>query len=189
MSILNIQHYSLLPYKNTKLTYDESKVFLDIIAECLQIDPAKRPTAESLLKTYPFNQPSQAPEALEMYLRVPNPDVFTSQFILPILNSLSVNTFHFTIGVIQALLFQQEEDEDDDEFGFPIETQANNRVVRSLFSLHFLDNLVFFVLDHLSKRITANDVNPTVTFHDEIFDKLLHFFHRFVSSIEYGNKE
>ena len=87
-SILNIEQYTLLPYKNTKLNYDESKLFLQIIASCLQIDPAKRPTAESLLKTYSFNQPSQSSDKLEMYLKVLNTDIFTSKFIYPIFQHL-----------------------------------------------------------------------------------------------------
>lgn len=88
--------------------------------------------------------------------------------------------------MVHTLIFHQEEDEDDDEFAFPIDPQANSRVVRCVFSLKFIDKLVAFVINRLHKMIKLTDVIPTVTFHDSFFDKLLHFFTRSISSIEYG---
>lgn len=185
-SILDLEHYSLLPYKNTKLNYDESKLFIEIIATCLQIDPAKRPPVEKLLRTYPFNQPSTFAETVDLYLRVHNPDIFVSQFIFPVFNSVNVDTFSFALGVAESLMFHDEHDENDAQFSYPLDMPANWRVVQTMYQLRFIDHLVEFVIKKIASEIQLSDVVPSITYHNKMFSKLLHFFMRFVSSVEPG---
>ncbi|EAY00634.1 IQ calmodulin-binding motif family protein [Trichomonas vaginalis G3] len=185
-SILQLEHYSLLPYKNTKLNYDESKLFIEIIATCLQIDPAKRPPIEQLLRTYPFNQPSTFTETVDLYLKVHNPDIFVSQFISPVFKSINCDTFSFVLGVVESLMFHDEHDESDSQFAYPLDMQSNWRVVNTMYQLRFVDQFVIFVIKRMSEEITLSDVVPTISYNNKHFSKLLHFFMRFVSSVEPG---
>ncbi|OHT15663.1 IQ calmodulin-binding motif family protein [Tritrichomonas foetus] len=185
-SILQLDSYKLLPYKNTKLNYDEARLFIEIIASCLQIDPKKRPSVEELLRTYPFNQSNQTGDILDNYMRTPNPNVFVSQFFAPVLGELGDSTFPFTLGIISALLFHEENNEEDMMYAFPLDTRAAERVIRALFGLKFMDRMVFYVLEKVRTNIQLSDVNPTVTYKDSMFDSLLHFFMRFVAAVEHG---
>lgn len=185
-SILELDSYRLLPYKNTKLNYDESRLFIEIIAACLQIDPSKRPTAEELLRTYPFNQTNQIGDILDNYMRTPNANVFVSQFFVPVLGELNETTFPFSLGIISALLFHEENNEEDIGYAFPLDSRSAERVISALFDLKFMDRIVNFILSRVEKKIQLSDVTPTVTFKDELFDSLIHFFMRFVASVEHG---
>ncbi|OHT13846.1 IQ calmodulin-binding motif family protein [Tritrichomonas foetus] len=185
-SILELDHYKLLPYKNTKVNYDEARVFIEIISSCLQIDPEKRPTVEELLKTYPFNQTSQVSDIFDSYMRSPDPNIFVSQFFSPILNSLNEINFRFTMGIISSLMFYEDRAEEDIQYSFPLDTRASESVIASLFQLKFMDKIVSFVLKTISDKITHLDVNPTITFENENFDALHRFFTRFVSNVEKG---
>lgn len=185
-SILELDSYTLLPYKNTKLNYDESKLYIEIIAACLQIDPKKRPTAEELLRTYPFNQTNQIGDILDNYMRTPNANVFMSQFFVPVLNELNEATFPFALGIISALLFHEESNEEDIGYAFPLDSRSAERVITALFDLKFMDTLVTFILKRVEKNIQLTDVIPTVTYKDDLFDSLIHFFMRFVASVEHG---
>ncbi|EAX85249.1 hypothetical protein TVAG_136860 [Trichomonas vaginalis G3] len=185
-TILDLDHYTLLPYKNSKINYDESKLYLLIIASCLQTDPAKRPQVEDLLRTYCLGQPSSGTEALDVYLKVPNQDVFTSQFFYPITFLLKEETFFFTMGVLQALMFHDEDDEDDGQFAFPLENHAADRILKSVFNLKILDKLVEFAIKRVISRVKLQDVVPTITFSDQYFERLLEFLMRIISSVEKG---
>lgn len=185
-SILELNSYMLLPYKNTKLNYDESRLFIEIIAACLQIDPKKRPTAEELLRTYPFNQTNQIGDILDNYMRTPNANVFVSQFFVPVLSELNETTFPFSLGIISALLFHEENNEEDIGYAFPLDSRSAERVISALFDLKFMDRLVNFILKRVENRIQLADVTPTVTYKDDLFDSLIHFFMRFVASVEHG---
>ncbi|OHS98482.1 IQ calmodulin-binding motif family protein [Tritrichomonas foetus] len=185
-TILDLNNYKLLPCKNTKATYDETRLFIEIIASCLQIEPEKRPTVEQLLKTYPFSQTSQINDILDTYMRTPDPNVFVAQFYSPVLKNLSEVSFPFAIGIISALLFFEDPIEEDAPYAFPLDAKATEKVITSLFELKFIDQLVAFVLRNIEKTITINDVNPTVTYENECFDALHKFFSRFVKSVEKG---
>lgn len=185
-TILELNNYKLLPFKNAKATFDESKMFIDIIAACLQIEPEKRPTVEELLKTYPFNQTAQITDILDNYMRTPDPNVFVSQFFQPVMNRLSEETFPFAIGIISSLLFFQEQIDDDAPYAFPLDSKATEKVIASLFQLKFIEKLVTFVLERISSTITINNVTPTINYENECFDALHKFFTRFVSSVEKG---
>ena len=186
-TILNLNQYKLLPCKNTKVNYDESRVFIDIIASCLQVDPEKRPTVEELLKTYAFNQTSQISEIMDNYMRTPDPNVFVAQFFTPVLNHLTEETFHYAIGIVSSLLFFENPIEDDSAYAFPLDSKATEKVITSLFEVKFVEKLVDFVLKSIDRTITVNDVNPTITYENECFDGLHKFFNRFVSSVEKGS--
>ena len=185
-SILQLANYNLLPYKNTKLNYDESKIYLEIISSCLQIDPAKRPTVEELLRTYPFNQATQIGDFLSSYMRMPNPNVFASQFFSPVLRNLGEATFPFAMGIITALLFHDEMNDEDVAFSFPLDSRASERVITALFDLKFMDRIVEHVLNEIDSRIQATDVIPVVKFTNPKFDLLVKFFMRFVASVDRG---
>ena len=186
-SILALDHYYLLPYKNTKIQYDESRLFLEIIASCLQIDPEKRPTIEQLLRTYPFNQTNQIGDILDQYMRQPNPKVFVREFFKPSLDNLTYESFPFTLGIIGALIFHEEMAEEDAGYSFPLDTRAAEQVISALFDVNFIDQLVVFVLGRIESRITYSDVNPNVKFQDETFTRLLRLFERFVGAVEHGH--
>lgn len=185
-SILDLDKYKLLPYKNTKVHYDEATVFIEIISSCLQIDPAKRPTVEQLLCTYPFNQMAQVTEIFDSYMKTPDPNIFVSQFFSPILNNLDTNNFQFAIGIISSLLFYEDMFPDDMPYSFPLDTRANDRVIESLFQLNFVDRIVAFVLDIITKEVSRYNVHPTITYENACFNSLHRFFQRFVSSVERG---
>lgn len=185
-TILELNNYKLLPFKNAKATFDESKMFIDIIASCLQIEPEKRPTVEQLLKSYPFNQTAQINDILDNYMRTPDPNVFVAQFFQPVLNKLNEETFPFAMGIISALLFFQEKIDDDAPYAFPLDPRATEKVISSLFQLKFVDKLVSFVLKQISSTITINDVNPNIKYENECFDALHKFFTRFVNCVEKG---
>ena len=185
-TILNLDTYKLLPFKNTKVNYDESRVFIEIIASCLQIDPSKRPTVEDLLRTYPFNQTMQVNEIFDQYMRRPDPNIFVSQFFSPVLRTLNENNFHFVLGIISSLMFYEDRSEEDKQYSFPLDTRSTERVIESLFQLKFIDKIVLFVLEILESRITYTDVTPTINFDNDCFNSLQRFFMRFVSSVEKG---
>ena len=185
-SILQLASYNLLPYKNTKLNYDESKLYLEIIASCLQIDPEKRPTVEELLRTYPFNQVHQVGDVLSSYMRTPNPNVFAAQFFAPVLKNLGAATFPFAIGIIQALLFHDEMIDEDIAYSFPLDARASERVISALFDFKFMDRMVAHVIENIDAKIRTTDVIPVVKFKDETFDLLVKFFMRFVASVDHG---
>lgn len=185
-SILELDSYKLLPYKNTKLNYDEARLYLEIIGSCLQIDPSKRPTVEQLLRTYPFNQTNQVGDILEIYMRTPNPNVFVSQFFVPVLRSLGDDTFPFTLGIISALIFHEELCEEDGAYAFPLDSRAAERVITALFRMRFMDQIVHYVIARLSNKVTLQDVLPVDKFKDAVLDQLMHFFMRFVASVEHG---
>ncbi|KAK8878378.1 hypothetical protein M9Y10_005146 [Tritrichomonas musculus] len=185
-TILDLDKYKLLPFKNTKIHYDESKVFIEIISSCLQIDPEKRPTVEQLLCTYPFNQTSQVTEIFDSYMKSPDPNVFVSQFFAPILNNLNENNFIFAIGIISSLLFYEALTPDDSQYSFPLDIRSNERVIECLFQLQFVDKIVTFVINLMSNQITKMDVIPTLTYENVCFDAIHRFFMRFVSSVEKG---
>lgn len=185
-TILDLDHYTLLPYKNSKINYDESKLYLLIIASCLQTDPAKRPKVEDILRTYSLGQPSAGSEALDVYLKVPNQDVFTSQFFFPVSHMLKENTFFFTLGVLQALMFHDEDEEDDSQFAFPLENHASDRVLRAVFNLKFMDILVEYAIRRIVNKVKLQEVVPVMTFSDSYFERLLEFLTRLISSVEKG---
>jgi len=185
-SILDIDHYLLLPYKSTKINSNESKLFLEIISCCLQIDPSNRPSVESLLRTQPFNQNIQSNDALEHLIKITNCNAFVSKYFAPILGNLNENTFDFTLGVIRSLVFFEDDDPEDQEYRFPLESKTNQRILNSIFGLKFVDKLVFIALDRISNKILLKDVYPAVTYVDPIFDKVLQFLMRFVANIEHG---
>lgn len=186
-SILELDHYHLLPYKNAKIQYDESRLFLEIIASCLQIEPEKRPTVEQLLRTYPFNQTNQIGDILDQYMRQPNPAVFVREFFKPSLDNMTHTSFPFTLGIIGALIFHEEMAEEDAGYSFPLDSRAAEQVISALFDVHFIDQLVVFVLNRVEGRITYNDVNPTLRFQDDTFSGLLRLFERFVAAVEHGH--
>ena len=185
-SILELDHYHLLPYKNNKLKYDESRLFLEIIASCLQIDPEKRPTVEHLLRTIPFNQANQIGDILDQYMRQPDSNLFVREFFAPTLDNLTDETFPFALGIISALVFHDEMADEDAAYSFPLDTRAAERVTTSLFEVKFMDRLVTYVLKRIEKKITYNDVNPSVVFKDEAFNSFLHLLERFVAAVENG---
>lgn len=183
---LDLDKYKLLPYSSSKLNYDEARLFIEIIACCLQIEPERRPTVEQLLKTFPFNQSGQSSDILDQYMRNPNPNVFLSQFFCPVLNTISDNTFHFAMGILSALMFYEEMSEDDQSYAFPLDVRANEKVLAALFQMKFMDKIVLYIVNRVSNRITQMDVNPAVTFKDEMFDLVHRFFTRFVASVDKG---
>ena len=183
---LDLDKYKLLPYASTKMNYDETRLFIEIIACCLQIEPEKRPTVEQLLKTYPFNQSGASSDILYQYMRTPNPNVFVSQFFCPVLTTISDDTFHFAMGILSALMFYEEISEDDQPYAFPLDVRANEKVLAALFQMKFMDRIVAYIINRVASRITQNDVNPVVTFKDEMFDLVHRFFTRFVASVDKG---
>lgn len=185
-TILDIQKYKLLPYANTRLNCDETKTILGIISLCLQIDPAKRPTAESLCRTVMFSQSAVSLTALEQYIRSLNSNIFFSHFLQPVFETLNESTFHFAIGTLSALIFHHEDDKDDDEFSFPLDNKSNEKVVSNVFNSKIIDKLVDFVLKLIESNIRVADVVPTVTYNNECMNKLVHFFMRFIASVEHG---
>ncbi|OHT15376.1 IQ calmodulin-binding motif family protein [Tritrichomonas foetus] len=185
-SILELDHYHLLPYKNTKIKYDESRLFLEIITSCLQIDPEKRPTVEQLLRTIPFNQANQVGDILDQYMRQPDSAVFVNEFFTPTLDHMTDASFPFALGIISALIFHDEMADEDQSYSFPLDTRAAERVIKSLFDVRFMDRLVIFVLNRIERLITYKDVNPTVSFKDDAFNSFLHLLERFVAAVEHG---
>ncbi|KAK8835507.1 hypothetical protein M9Y10_044349 [Tritrichomonas musculus] len=185
-SILELDYYHLLPYKNIKLKYDESRLFLEIIASCLQIDPEKRPTVEKLLRTIPFNQTNQVGDILDQYMRQPDSDIFVREFFLPTLDNLTDETFPFALGIISALVFHDEMADEDTAYSFPLDSRAAEKVTTSLFEVKFMDRLIIYVLKRIERKITHGDVKPSVTFSDEAFDSFLHLLERFVKAVEHG---
>lgn len=185
-SILDLDKYKLLPYKNTKIHFDESKVFIEIISSCLQIDPEKRPTVEQLLCTYPFNQAAQVTDIFDSYMKTPDPNVFVSQFFAPILNKLNEKNFHFAMGIISSLLFYEGLLPEDGQYSFPLDIRSNERVIECLFRLQFVEKIVKFVIDLISSQITRYDITPTLKYENSCFDDIHKFFTRFVSSVEKG---
>jgi hypothetical protein len=188
-SILELNNYRLHGFVNPiKLSNDDSRAFVEIIASCLQVDPEKRPTAEQLLKTAPFGQTSQANERyIEQYTRKPHPNVFVAQFFVPILGDLNDESFPFAMGMISALLFREQPLDEDQRFVFPLDLRANERVVTSLFQMKFMDVIVRFILKRLSCLIKRSDVYPTLSFQSVLADTLMQFFARFLKSIEHGS--
>lgn len=186
-TILELDNYKLFPVKNLKATFDETRLFIDIIASCLQINPEKRPTAEELLRTYPFSQTAQINDILDNYMRTPDPNIFVAQFFHPVLRTLCPETFSFAIGIISSLLFFQELIDDDAPFAFPLDQKATEKVIESLFDIKFIDQLVAFVLKQISETIQVSDVNPNITYENENFNSLHRFFTRFVGSVEKGS--
>ena len=186
-SILELDHYRLLPYKSTKLKYDEGRVFLEIIASCLQIDPEKRPTIEQLLKTVPFSQQNQLGDILEQYMKQPSPVVFVRHFFEPSLSKMTDDSFPFTLGIIAALVFHEEMADEDAMYSFPLDSRATEQVIEALFNVKFIDQLVVFVLNRIENKITYGDVNPTIQFKDETFTGLLKLFERFIYAVEHGH--
>ena len=186
-SILELDHYKLLPYKNTKLKYDEARLFLEIIASCLQIDPEKRPTIEQLLRTIPFNQANQLGDILEQYMKQPTPVVFVREFFEPSLSNMPNGSFPFTLGIIAALVFHEEMADEDAGYSFPLDSRAAEQVIEALFNVQFIDQLVVFVLNRIEKKITYGDVNPTIQFNDDTFTGLLKLFERFINAVEHGH--
>ena len=183
-SILQLDSYKLLPYKNTKLNYDESRLFIEIIASCLQIDPTKRPTIEDLFRTHPFNQIYQTGDILDNYMRNPNPNVFVSQFFAPVLGQLGDTTFPFAIGILSALLFHEDNSEEDMSYAFPLDSRAAERVIAELFGIKFIDRMVYCVLRKARKNIQLSNVIPNIKYKDPMFDALMGFFMRFVAEVE-----
>ena len=183
-SVLNLEYYTLLPYKCAKnKNYDESKAFLDIIACCLQIDPQKRPSVETLLRTYPFSQNNQIGDILDQYMKNPNERIYVNEFFKPSFDNLSINNFEFAIGIASALIYKDEMAPEDEMYSFPIDSQSLEKVAHALFSIHFLDILVKFVLERIEKEIVPSNMK---TFRDETFSKLVHFFKRFIASVDRG---
>ena len=185
-SILELDHYHLLPYKNTKLKYDETRLYLEIIASCLQIEPEKRPSVEKLLRTIPFSTTNQASDILDQYMRQPNSRVFVNEFFRPALDNLTDASFPFALGIISALIFHDEMADEDASYSFPLDTRAAERVIKSLFDIKFMDRLILFVLNRIERNITYKNVNPNITFVDDAFNWLLHLLQRFVGAVEHG---
>ncbi|KAI5511190.1 serine/threonine-protein kinase PIM family, partial [Trichomonas vaginalis G3] len=187
-TILNLDSYRLLPFKNTKAKTDEARVLISIIASCLQIDPTKRPTVDKLLKTFSLSPGNQSTsDVLDTYLRTPNPNIFISQFFSPVLNTISEKTFPFTIGIISALVFKDQITDDDYQYSFPLDAHATEEVLKALFKYDFMDKFVQFVVKRALKRIEVQDINPIVKYNDEVFESLYHFFERFVNLADHGH--
>ncbi|OHS99070.1 IQ calmodulin-binding motif family protein [Tritrichomonas foetus] len=181
-SVLNLDHYTLLPYKSTKTNYDEGRMYLDIIASCLQIDPSKRPTVETLLRTHPFSQ-GNIGDILDQYMKNPNQTIYVREFFQPAFDNLSNETFDFSIGIASAILYKDEMAAEDEMYSFPIDSQSLEKINKALFDIHFLDILIRFVLNRIEKLVTLENMN---TFKDETFSKLVHFFKRFITSVDRG---
>jgi serine/threonine protein kinase len=186
-TILDLDHYRLLPYKNTKLAYDETRLFLEIISTCLQIEPEKRPTVDKLLKTIPFTQVTQISDIIDQYMKQPDPDVFVREFFTPSLVGMSEPTFPFTLGIVAALVFHEEMAEEDAEYSFQLDSRAAEQVITSLFAANLMDRMVCYVLDDVEQHISYNDVNPTIKFKNEAFSGLLRLAERFVMAVEHGH--
>jgi hypothetical protein len=186
-SVLALDHYSLLPYKNTKLAYDESRLFLEIIASCLQVDAAKRPTVEQLLRTIPFSQSIQLGDILDQYMRQPDSTVFVREFFQPSLQDMSSTSFPFALGIVAALVFHEEMADEDAQYSFQLDSRAADEVINSLFEINLMDRLVCFVLNRVEKSISYFDVTPAVKFKDETFTGLLKLVERCIIAIEHGH--
>ena len=185
-TILDLDKYKLLPYSSSRQTFDERKCFVEIISSCLQVDPQKRPTVEQLLRTYMFSQPGQSNDILDQYIRTPDTNVFISQFFTPVLNRVSDETFPFAMGIISAVMFADEITEEDQPYAFPLDSRANAKVLSTLFEMKFLDKILVYIVNRVSERITQSDVNPVITYKDEMFDLVHRFFSRFVNSVDKG---
>jgi serine/threonine protein kinase len=186
-TILDLDHYRLLPYKNTKLAHDEARLFLEIISTCLQIEPEKRPTVDRLLKTIPFSQVNQINDIMDQYMKQPDRGVFVREFFTPSLVSMGEPTFPFTLGIVAALIFHEEMAEEDAEYSFQLDSRAAEQVITSLFAANLMDRMVCYVLDNVERHISYNDVNPTIKFKSEAFNGLLRLVERFVMAIEHGH--
>jgi serine/threonine protein kinase len=188
-TVLELNNYRLLGFMNPgKGATDETRAFLEIIAGCLQIDPAKRPTVDQLLRTAPFNQSAQSDEnVIDQYTRKPHPNIFAAQFFVPILRELNEANFPFAMGMLSALLFKDQRLEDDQRYAFPLDSRANEKVISALFQMKFMDLIVRFVVKRLATTIQKSDVYPIVKFQDRLTDILMQFFSRFITSIEQGS--
>jgi serine/threonine protein kinase len=185
-SILELEFLHLFPYRNTKVKYDETKLFLEIIAMCLQIDPIKRPTIEYIMRSYAFNQNNQVSDILDSYLKSTRTNMFLCQFIAPTLHDLNDDTFRFTLGTVTALLFHEDTIEDDIPFAFPLDNRSAERVLAALINLRIINKLVQYVLDFIHNKVHVSDVLPIIKFKDSNFESLLHFFTRFVAFAEHS---
>jgi serine/threonine protein kinase len=185
-SILELDSLRLLPFKSTRLNVDETKLFLEMIAMCLQIEPEKRPTVEELLRTYLFNQNNPATDIIEDYLRSPNANVFLGRFVTPAFEDLCDSVFPFALGILTSMLFHEELLNEDCPYSFPLDPRSAERVLTGMIELKFLDKLVTFALASIQDRVKVSDVVPHVIFKDAKADSLMKFFLRFVASAEHG---
>lgn len=185
-SILKLGSYRLLPFKSNRSKVDEAKVLIEIIANCLQIDPAKRPKVSDLLRTVPFALGMVSNENLDTYIRNPDPTVFVSQFFAPVLDNVDRN-FKFALGICSAMIFKDDNNDDDREYSFPLDGRASEEVLKSLFKLHFLDTLVAYTIKNTIRVITIENVSPMVKFSNPVFDSMYNFFERYLTQTDHRN--
>lgn len=69
-------------------------------------------------------------------MRTPNANVFVSQFFDPVLGELNETTFPFSLGIISALLFHEENNEKDIGYAFPLDSRSAERIISVLFDLN-----------------------------------------------------
>jgi len=186
-SILSLEHYQLLPYKGSSTKYDESKFYLHVIAQCLQIDPKKRPTAETLLRTFVFNPNSRTNESLYYYCRMPNSELFLSSFIIPTLSQLSQSNYLFTIRIIESIIYRVGLADQQNMYTFPLDLAALESIAINLFSYGFIDSITSFIINRVDGLITDQYVFPSISFNDELFDELSCFFEKYITNIEKGS--
>lgn len=182
---LDIEHYNFMPL-GCKEEQEDLHKLIEVIGLCLRLDPTKRPTVTELIKFNIFNSKGPSFDMLEEYTAYPDPKVFVAQFFYPVLDNLMPSNFSFAMGIITALIFNDDMTEEDIAYSFPLGKRANLNVIACLFKNNFLDIIVKFVINNLSKEMTKENVAYGSSYNNEIFNDIFKFYDKFLKTVEHG---